>query len=455
MPNTISPPATDYGRSFGGSQHHHHHTNNMTSATQANPYATMMSLLPNAQHLTPPPASGRPVLHLTGQRNHETSEVTVQCRCVGFPTYIHPIVALFVCRDVHSERDRFTYLGQTQPAPSTQYQDLECVFKISDCPAPPKAPEVDHQKEEDERILAMTHRALVDHLVHGPTSRPTGPQHPVTQLKLNVYQTNTASTAGGGDGSLQMQDLLGTGLVDLERLLEEKQGEDRPVGVTVELRGANLPGVSSPQHSSALSSAITSGSGTPQYTTLRIPHQIPPVGAHSYVSPRHSGNGLTMLGGTTGGGPTLPPTNHSTMVPSTGYSTMMPGTSYSTMVPPHGAASASSSLSPPPVPLATVGPPEPGLYGISQSAVKNVFHTPTILTEEGVELQQKREWERRQKQEEARLKKKGAKPIDSQEVPEGGRYAMGASKSESLLEHQRNHSRTCGGTTEDGGCVVM
>ena len=448
MPNTISPPATDYGR-FGSQ--HHHHNNNMTAATQGNPYATMMSLLPSSAHLTPPPASGRPVLHLTGVRNHETSEVTVQCRCVGFPTYIHPIVALFVCRDVHSERDRFHYLGQTQPTPSSQYQDLECVFKISDCPAPPKVVEVDHEKEEEERIYAMTHRALVDHLVHGGPPRPTGPQHPVTQLKLNVYQTNTAGTVGG-DGGLQMQDLLGTGLVDLERLLEEKQGEERPVGVTVELRGANLPGVSSPQHSSALSSAITSGSGTPQYTTLRIPHQIPPVGAHSYVSPRHSGNGLTMLGGTTGGGPTLPPTNASTMVPSTNYSTMMPGTSYSTLAPPMNAASSSA---PAPLPIATVGPPEPGLYGIAQSSVKNVFHTPTILTEEGVEQQQRKEWERRQKQEEARLKRKGLKPINSQEVPEGGRYAMGASKSESLLEHQRNNSRMCGGSAEDGGCVIM
>lgn len=392
--------------------------------TPHNPYASMVSLLPSGHHLSPPPSAARPILHLTGVRNNETAEVTVRCRCVGFPTYSQPIIALFVCRDVHSERDRFSYLGQTQPTAVAQYQDLECVFKIADCPAPPKAPPIDKQKEEDACILALAGHRLVD---------PSVSPHPVTQLKLNVYQTNTASAAGGFDGGLQMQDLLGTGLVDLERLLEEKQGEERPVGVSIEMRGPNLPGggssssygVSSPQYSSAISSAITSSSGTPQYTTLRIPHQIPPVGAHSYASPRHSGNGLTML---------------------------QPGVAGSSSSSSSSAAAAASSS----LPVASVGP-QPGLYGITESAVRDVFHTPTIATAEEEDAMTgglKAEWERRQVQEAARLQAKGLQPIDAREMPDGGRYAMGDSKSESLLAHRQNNSRMCGGSADDG-CSVM
>ena len=214
----------------------------------------------------------RPVLHLTGTRNYETNEVSVFCRCTDFPVYSHPIIALFVCRDSQLERDRFIYLGQTQPTPIHREVETElgCLFKIADCPPPTIV-----EKEESNECL--TPRSLADRISRGidPTQIEK-PSAPVTQLKLNVYATNTSNTELG-DGTLQSQDILGTAYVDIERLLEHKEGEE-PRGVSVALMRPSYQQLAY----SSKSSSVASSSATPPYTTLHISHQIP---SSSLVSP--------------------------------------------------------------------------------------------------------------------------------------------------------------------------
>jgi hypothetical protein len=158
----------------------------------------------------------RTVLSVHGTRSPDSS-AQVHFHCEGLSPSSHAILALFVCRSACAQlpatvgsspappsstaRDRFVYLGQTQPNAfvALQRSDVEGHFRIEDCPVASPSPAPDDAEWD-------------------PSAEPMSPVPVgVMRVKLSVY-----ATGGSSATMLRPQDLLGTAIIDLESILNAR-----------------------------------------------------------------------------------------------------------------------------------------------------------------------------------------------------------------------------------------
>ena len=432
---------------------------------------------PRAPHRMPPPMSLTPaaaptlrtMLHVAGTRAEGSDVVELRLRLTGFPRGSAPLVAVFVNRDARKQRDRFIYATQSDPAPShlggSAESEMRAEFSLPDCPRPPPP-----GPEDDEYDLETMQ------------PRPKVPLGPPSLLKFTVYSTGVDSLSA--ISALGSHNILGSAVMDLEALVESKEGQAAQMERTVMISEATLPtgtvtpivtgpglnaralrnsGAAAPLTaiSSTPSAAASAAASVPASAAASVPASTAvsvPASARGPALVRDSSYTSQTSAALSGGG-------------SGGVSSAGGGGSSGNVVLSHVRTDSDGSQS---------------MYGVAPTALASVLVTPTFQKENLAGSGTKKGGAAdaaasaaaaatvaadRARSEVAAAQSRGLKPIgggggggggtdpgtapspasaSAAPLPRGGRYDLGASRTDSLAKHQQSQ-RTC---SVEGGCVI-